>query len=152
MEPYPQVMITDFGLARILEGNQLAQTQCGTPQYVAPEVLMLSNAFAAPEGKSPVSAHGYGKECDMWSLGGILYVLYVLSFSFSSSFFPFLFYEVSPEVLMFSNAFTALEGKRPVSAPGYGRGRARKQVRYSHRHSTSLSFPYRYIIPFNYLF
>jgi serine/threonine protein kinase len=71
-------MITDFGLARILEGNELAQTQCGTPQYVAPEILLLSNVFAAPcAGKGLGSTLGYGKECDMWSLGGILYVLYV---------------------------------------------------------------------------
>jgi serine/threonine protein kinase len=95
MEPYPQVMITDFGLARILEGNELAQTQCGTPQYVAPEILLLSNVFSAPcAGKGTASAGGlgYGKECDMWSLGGILYVLYVpcLSFFFtiSLSFLP----------------------------------------------------------------
>lgn len=32
--------IADFGLARLLADNALASTTCGTPGYVAPEVLM----------------------------------------------------------------------------------------------------------------
>jgi|TARA_B110001450_G_scaffold56673_1_gene53293 serine/threonine protein kinase len=32
--------IADFGLARLLEEESLASTTCGTPGYVAPEVLM----------------------------------------------------------------------------------------------------------------
>ena len=31
--------IADFGLARVLPEEQLANTTCGTPGYVAPEVL-----------------------------------------------------------------------------------------------------------------
>jgi len=31
--------IADFGLARLLEAGTLASTTCGTPGYVAPEVL-----------------------------------------------------------------------------------------------------------------
>lgn len=38
----------------------MMQTCCGTPGYVAPEVLTYS---------------GYGPEVDMWSLGVLLYVL-----------------------------------------------------------------------------
>jgi len=53
------IKITDFGLARFLEG-ELATTACGTPGYVAPEIL---------EGK------GYGKEVDYWSIGVIIYIL-----------------------------------------------------------------------------
>ena len=31
--------IADFGLARLLDEKSLASTTCGTPGYVAPEVL-----------------------------------------------------------------------------------------------------------------
>ena len=53
------IKIADFGLARFLQGD-LATTACGTPGYVAPEIL---------EGK------GYGLEVDYWSIGVILYIL-----------------------------------------------------------------------------
>jgi len=55
--------ITDFGLAKYRStdtAHALLNTACGTPGYVAPEVL---------EGKQ------YGKEVDLWSLGVILYIL-----------------------------------------------------------------------------
>ena len=52
--------IADFGLARSLEENSLASTTCGTPGYVAPEVLM----------QKP-----YGKECDYWSIGVVTFIL-----------------------------------------------------------------------------
>jgi serine/threonine protein kinase len=52
--------LADFGLAMMLDPNELMNSQCGTPGYVAPEVLM---------------GHFYGKEVDMWSVGVILYIL-----------------------------------------------------------------------------
>lgn len=52
--------IADFGLARLLEEDQLASTTCGTPGYVAPEVLKLIS---------------YGKECDYWSVGVVAFIL-----------------------------------------------------------------------------
>ena len=52
--------IADFGLARLLEDESLASTTCGTPGYVAPEVLM----------QKP-----YGKACDYWSIGVVTFIL-----------------------------------------------------------------------------
>jgi len=52
--------LTDFGLAKYRSRETQLSTACGTPGYVAPEVL---------EGKQ------YGKEVDLWSLGVILYIL-----------------------------------------------------------------------------
>lgn len=52
--------VADFGLARLLDENTLASTTCGTPGYVAPEVLM----------QKP-----YGKSCDIWSIGVVAFIL-----------------------------------------------------------------------------
>lgn len=57
-----KIMIGDFGLSKIFNEEEIMQTACGTPGYVAPEVLMRK---------------GYGREVDLWSLGVITYILYV---------------------------------------------------------------------------
>ncbi|KAA6399550.1 MAG: putative Calcium/calmodulin-dependent protein kinase type 1 [Streblomastix strix] len=58
--PLSPVKLSDFGLSRLIEENLMMQTSRGTPGYVAPEVL---------ENK------GIGLECDLWSLGVIMFVL-----------------------------------------------------------------------------
>ncbi len=62
--------ITDFGLSTLLAmpgkalvEEKLLRTQCGTPHYVAPEILTMP-----PEGY-------LGAKTDVWSCGVILYVL-----------------------------------------------------------------------------
>jgi len=57
--------ITDFGLSRMVGPTSFMKTMCGTPQYLAPEVL---------DSKAR-GGDGYGVQVDMWSLGVILYVL-----------------------------------------------------------------------------
>ena len=53
------VKLTDFGLSKILdEESDKAFTICGTPQYLAPEVLLKK---------------GYDKAVDWWSLGCVMY-------------------------------------------------------------------------------
>ncbi|XP_057363318.1 serine/threonine-protein kinase 33 isoform X5 [Manis pentadactyla] len=54
--------VTDFGLAVKKQGRSEAmmQTTCGTPIYMAPEVI---------------NAHYYSQQCDIWSIGVIMYIL-----------------------------------------------------------------------------
>ena len=35
------IKLSDFGLAKILEENQMVSTTCGTPGYIAPEILKM---------------------------------------------------------------------------------------------------------------
>jgi calcium/calmodulin-dependent protein kinase I len=59
-EPGALLKISDFGLARFIANNEVMMTQCGTPGYVAPEIV---------EGK------GYNESIDFWSFGVILYLM-----------------------------------------------------------------------------
>ena len=36
---FPRVRIADFGLSKSFSGGDVLQTLCGSPQYVAPEIL-----------------------------------------------------------------------------------------------------------------
>lgn len=56
------IKITDFGLAKYTQADKpaLMTTACGTPGYVAPEIII---------------GDGYGKEVDLWSLGVITYII-----------------------------------------------------------------------------
>lgn len=54
------VKIADFGFAKRVQEKNSLTTQCGTPGYVAPEIL---------EGTP------YDERADMWSVGVILYIL-----------------------------------------------------------------------------
>ena len=59
MDSEGHIKITDFGLSKILDDmNDKVFTLCGTPQYIAPEVIYKK---------------GYDKGVDWWSLGCILY-------------------------------------------------------------------------------
>jgi len=54
------VKIADFGLSKLFSGDEELTTSCGTPGYVAPEVLM---------------SESYDKSVDMWGIGIITYIL-----------------------------------------------------------------------------
>ncbi|XP_063769240.1 serine/threonine-protein kinase Chk2 isoform X2 [Pseudophryne corroboree] len=56
------VKITDFGQSKILGETSLMRTLCGTPTYLAPEVLTTAGTA------------GYSSAVDYWSLGVILFV------------------------------------------------------------------------------
>uniref|UniRef100_A0A8C0LB87 non-specific serine/threonine protein kinase n=1 Tax=Canis lupus dingo TaxID=286419 RepID=A0A8C0LB87_CANLU len=53
-----RIKIADFGFARYLHSNMMAATLCGSPMYMAPEVIM--------------SQH-YDAKADLWSIGTVVY-------------------------------------------------------------------------------
>eukprot|EP00922_Rhytidocystis_sp_ex-Travisia-forbesii_P057885 GHVS01085650.1.p1 GENE.GHVS01085650.1~~GHVS01085650.1.p1 ORF type:complete len:723 (+),score=103.10 GHVS01085650.1:102-2270(+) len=56
----PTVKIADFGFARGLKPSEMAATICGSPLYMAPEILRYES---------------YDVKADLWSLGAIMYEL-----------------------------------------------------------------------------
>ena len=61
--------LADFGLTTKLEfKGDRKHTVCGTPNYIAPEIIMASMGMGA-------SGHSY--EVDVWSTGVIMYLMLV---------------------------------------------------------------------------
>ncbi|KAL2866788.1 cytochrome P450 [Aspergillus lucknowensis] len=56
------VKLGDFGLAKIIGEDSFTTTLCGTPSYVAPEILQETRR------------RKYTKAVDIWSLGVVLYI------------------------------------------------------------------------------
>ena len=56
---FDQIKVIDFGTALRYKPGQSFKETIGTPYYIAPEVLN----------------HNYGKECDIWSLGVMAYII-----------------------------------------------------------------------------
>ncbi|KAJ5232399.1 hypothetical protein N7468_005355 [Penicillium chermesinum] len=56
------VKLGDFGLAKIIGEDSFTTTLCGTPSYVAPEILQDTRK------------RRYTKAVDVWSLGVVLYI------------------------------------------------------------------------------
>ncbi|KAJ2030767.1 serine/threonine protein kinase [Coemansia sp. RSA 922] len=57
-----RIKLADFGLAKIVGETMFMKTVCGTPMYVAPEVLTVRQMGM------------YDNLVDMWSLGVVLYI------------------------------------------------------------------------------
>ena len=64
------VKLADFGFARELKRNELADTYCGTPLYMAPEILMKKK---------------YTLKADLWSIGVITYLFLTGRFPFEAT-------------------------------------------------------------------
>ena len=62
------IKLTDFGLSKMLDSsNERAYTICGTMQYIAPEMIFT---------------RGYDNAVDWWSLGCLIYEMFVGKFAF----------------------------------------------------------------------
>ncbi|KAF3483834.1 serine/threonine-protein kinase unc-51 [Arthroderma uncinatum] len=59
---FPMLKIADFGFARSLPSTSLADTLCGSPLYMAPEILRYEK---------------YDAKADLWSVGAVLYEMVV---------------------------------------------------------------------------
>ena len=66
------LVIIDFGLSTTCKGIPLT-TRCGSPGYVAPEIL---------------NSIGYGCKADIFSLGVIMYILLTSKFVFHAKEYP----------------------------------------------------------------
>ena len=59
IDKYGHIKITDFGFAKRIENNRTF-TLCGTPEYLAPEIIKGSKV-------------GYGKSVDWWAIGILIF-------------------------------------------------------------------------------
>ena len=85
------ICLTDFGLAKIIEANEATYSFCGTPEYLAPEIL---------------DEKGHSFAVDWWALGILTYEMIV-------GFPPF--YTGSPN----NNKMYELIKTKPVFFPDY---------------------------------
>jgi len=61
------VKVSDFGFShRLISPSERLRDSCGTPSYMAPEMLSAEMDDAAP---------GYGREVDLWAAGVILFFM-----------------------------------------------------------------------------
>lgn len=62
VESLPMLKVADFGFARSLPSTSLAETLCGSPLYMAPEILRYEK---------------YDAKADLWSVGTVVYEMVV---------------------------------------------------------------------------
>lgn len=62
LKSLPTLKLADFGFARSLPSTSLAETLCGSPLYMAPEILRYEK---------------YDAKADLWSVGTVLYEMMV---------------------------------------------------------------------------
>mmetsp|Transcript_57761 Transcript_57761/g.135863 ORF Transcript_57761/g.135863 Transcript_57761/m.135863 type:complete len:803 (-) Transcript_57761:221-2629(-) len=58
-----EIKMIDFGFSKVFHGTEDMHNMLGSPYYVAPEVLGASKD------------KGYGKACDIWSIGVVVYTM-----------------------------------------------------------------------------
>lgn len=73
-QEYTLLKVSDFGLSKFVRKNSVMRTLCGTPLYVAPEVLKTSGKGA------------YTRKVDIWGLGVVLFTMLSGTLPFSDEY------------------------------------------------------------------
>ena len=85
------IKICDFGFARFFDNKTMITSIKGTPLYMAPELL---------------SEYPYNKKADLWSLGVILYELFVGQPPFYTNSFQTLMKKIHKEDIRYPDSMT----------------------------------------------
>ena len=85
------IKICDFGFARAIDNKTMITSIKGTPLYMAPELL---------------KEYPYNKKADLWSLGVILYELYVGQPPFYTNNFQTLLHKIAKEEIRYPDSMS----------------------------------------------
>lgn len=115
---YPLVKVSDFGLSKFVDTQTMMKTFCGTPMYVAPEILKTC-------GRS-----SYTNQVDVWSLGVILYICLSGRVPFSNNrsleeqiirglyeFRPAHFQNVSQDAIRLNKSMMTVDPRKRLTVP-----------------------------------
>lgn len=61
------IKLVDFGIAKVNIFDEKTFSFCGTPEYLAPEILLCINM------KYNCEVQGHTRSADWWSLGALIY-------------------------------------------------------------------------------
>ena len=80
------VKLADFGISYLMPTYNTKMLECcGTPMYMAPEVIEMDRKLMESLDKKPHYPEGYTKLVDVWSAGIVLFALLYGNFPFKGN-------------------------------------------------------------------